>query len=272
MGSPPDRFDDLYAAGRAKWPEIALDQDRFAQHVASLATDGAPQVDRAADLYLACACALGVAGAVEAFERTYATDIERTVARVNKDVAFVRDATQAVRERLLIARPDAPPRIVEYGGRAALRAWLASAATRVALNMRRGKAEQPHEELRSNANMMIANATAPELAVLRARYKDDFEEAIKDALRALPSRERAILRLHLAERTSIDGLATIYGIGRSTAARWLAAAREQFLDNTRAIFCKRAGIASAEFDSIAAALRSDLDMSLVTHLASTTGD
>jgi RNA polymerase sigma-70 factor (ECF subfamily) len=177
MGSVGD-YDELYAAGRAAWPNIALDRERFAKHVAAIAPEEAPPIDRAGDVYLACACALAVQGAIEAFEKTYANDIARTVARINKDQAFVRDATQAVRERLLIARPDAPPRIGEYGGRAALRAWLASAATRVALNLRRGKAEQAHEELRNNANM-IAHATAPELAVLRARYKDDFEEAIR---------------------------------------------------------------------------------------------
>jgi RNA polymerase sigma-70 factor (ECF subfamily) len=261
-----ERIDELYDAGRARFPDLPLARDAFAHHVARLPSDARPSLDHAPDLYLACACALGVAGAIEAFERTYANDLARTVARVNPDGAFVADAVQAVRERLLLARADAPPRIGEYAGRAALRAWLASAATRVAFDLRRAKSDRPHDELKSDVKLDVP-ATEPELAMLRARYKSDFEEALRLALRALPSRERAILRLHLAERTSIDGLATMYNVGRSTAARWLASAREHLLEKTREQFCDRVGLPSEEFDSVAAALRSDLDVSIIANLA-----
>ncbi len=257
--------DSHFEAGHARWPALALDAARFEHHIAAR-PDNPPLVQYAPDLFLACACAHGVHGAVEAFERTYAGAIARTVGRVNRDAAFVADAVQAVRVHVLLPRGDALPRIAEYAGRAPLGAWLAATALRVAMNLRRGKSEEPHDELSSTVGA-LADAVAPELALLRARHKSDLETAIRAALRLLSPRDRTLLRLHLAERMSIDGLAVVYSVGRSTAARWLAGARASLLERTRERFCETVGLSFSEFDSVAAALRSDLDLSLITHLA-----
>jgi RNA polymerase sigma-70 factor (ECF subfamily) len=256
----------LHRKGQEQWPDLAVDRDAFARHLARVSAEAPPSIDHAADLYLACACALEVPGAIAAFEQTYGADLARAVARIHGESAFVADAVQAVRERLLMRRGDEPPRIGDFAGRSALRTWLASAAARVALNLRRGLAEQPHLEVQSD--LAVSGALPVEMAMLRARYKNDLEASIAAALRSLSPRDRTLLRLHLAQRMSIDGIGAAYKVGRSTAARWLAAAREALGEETKRHFCQRVGLPPAEFDSIAAALRSDLDVSLVTHLAS----
>jgi RNA polymerase sigma-70 factor (ECF subfamily) len=142
---------------------------------------------------------------------------------------------------------------------------------RVALNVRRNKADQTHDELPSGSDVEDA-AARPDIELVRARYKQELEDAIRSAARTLSTRERTILRMHLAERMSIDRLAVIYGVGRSTAARWLQSARAALADSARANFCARVGVAAAEFDSIAAMLRSDLELSLAHQLASSAID
>src|SRR5262249_13160495 len=80
----PPSLAAAYDAGAAAFPDVPLDPDVLARHLASLATTRAllPRPDLAADVYLACACALGHPRAVEAFERAHAPSIARAVARV----------------------------------------------------------------------------------------------------------------------------------------------------------------------------------------------
>jgi RNA polymerase sigma-70 factor (ECF subfamily) len=210
------------------------------------------------------ACALGDAAALQAFEATYVPEVERAVARVDSRPAFVADAVQTVRERLLVRRADKPPRILEYGGRASLRAWVAAVALRVALGQRRGRAAGPYAELESGTG--APNAGSPELDVLRARYKEEFDGSLRTALADLGPRERSLLRLHLVERMSIDALATSYGVSRATAARWLAGARQAVFERTRNAFCEKTKVSASEFESIAAILKDDLEVSLATQL------
>src|SRR5947209_904462 len=63
------------------------------------------------------------------------------VARVGREPSFVEEVRQTVREKLLVAAADAPPRIVEYTGRGALAAWLRIIAVRAALNLRRRRGD-----------------------------------------------------------------------------------------------------------------------------------
>jgi RNA polymerase sigma-70 factor (ECF subfamily) len=256
-----------YAAARAAWPEIDLAEDVFSAHVQARCGAEAPPAERAPDLYLACACAQSVAGAADALVRAYEADLRKAVGRIDSRPAFVADTVQATLEHVLTRRGQEPPRIAGYEGRAPLRSWLMAATVRVALNFRRGKAQRPHETLDREAEA-VAEA-APELGMLRARFKEPFEEAIRRGVAGLSRRDRALLRLHLVERMGIDGLAKSYNVGRATAARWLVAARAALLEKTREHFCREERVAESDFRSIAAALESVLEVSLVRNLQKT---
>jgi RNA polymerase sigma-70 factor (ECF subfamily) len=69
---------------------------------------------------------------------------------------------------------------------------------------------------------------------------------------------------------SIDRLAAVYNVGRSTAARWLAAARETLLDEARREVHARIGATPSELRDLGPDLQSVLHVSLVRLL--TTSD
>jgi RNA polymerase sigma-70 factor (ECF subfamily) len=252
-------FDEALAVGRAAWPEVGLAPEVFAAHLKMHARDGAPPpLEHAADLYLACACTHGSPQAVLALDALLVGAGARAVTRVDSSPAFIEDVLQAVREKLLLTRP---PKIGDYAGRATLKSWLATTTVRTALNMKRRKDDIAGTQLRSSMGDQLAQE--PELQYLRERYREPFEQAIRDSLAALSTKERALLRMHLGERMTVDRLGVVYRVSRATAARWLAAAREQLLERTHAHLRERLRLTPSELDSLGALVRSQLDVSVV---------
>ena len=79
----------------------------------------------------------------------------------------------------------------------------------------------------------------------------------------MSTRERAVLCLNVRDGLSIDKLAAVYGVGRSTVARWLSAAREIVERETRSELVSRLKLSPSAFESLAAEVQSNLDVSLV---------
>jgi RNA polymerase sigma-70 factor (ECF subfamily) len=266
VGAAPPAFDDLerelerfLEAARAPWAALPLDTGVFVQHVAERSIDGRlPPVTHAADLYLACACAHDVAGAHRAFDGCYAEAIARAVARKNPSAAFVDEATQRLREHLFVSSHGLP-KIADYGGRAALRTWLTIAASREALMLLRGEGRRRET---TEADEALAADYGPELDVLKRRYAGDFAAALEEAFARLSDKERTILQFHVVDRLGIDGLAELYKVGRSTAARWLASARTTLVDETRGQLRRKLDLTDSEYDSLAVLVRSQLDVSV----------
>src|SRR5579884_2648611 len=145
-----------FEAGRAAWPEIVLEYEKFANYFTRHASESAPAESRAADLYLACACAHGVPAALAAFERKHTASMARVVASVDPSPAFVQEALQTVRERLLVPRGAEPGRMAEYAGRASLESWLRAVAVRSAISQRRPKRNRVHAPLAADADERLA--------------------------------------------------------------------------------------------------------------------
>jgi RNA polymerase sigma-70 factor (ECF subfamily) len=254
---------------RTSWPTLSLDPNIFVPHVAERCVEGhLPPVIHAGDLYLACACAHGVAGAHEAFEHRYLGEITRAISRTRAlsregpSAAFVDEATQRLREHLFVSplSPQGLPKIAEYRGQAALRAWVTVAASRAALMLLRGEARRRET---TGAGDQLPVEGSQELVLLRHRYADDFTAALADAFARLSDKERMILELHIVNRLSIDGLGELYKVGRSTAARWIVSARTKLVDETRRELRRKLGLSDSEYDSLAAMIRSQLDVSVV---------
>src|SRR4051812_38415602 len=72
-----------FETARARWPDVTVTAAQFMRHVAERlpAAGTGPPVEQVleelhlSDLYLACACTLGVPRAADAFERDYLTKI-----------------------------------------------------------------------------------------------------------------------------------------------------------------------------------------------------
>jgi RNA polymerase sigma-70 factor (ECF subfamily) len=258
-----------FARCRAAWPQFDLAYDEFERHVAlHVGSEGHLAEAHAEDLYLACACASGNDGALAAFERTFAVDMERAVASIHSSRAFVEETLQVLRERLFVSKNGRPGRIADYAGRASLKTWLIAVTVRSAISLRRRKGEQPHQAFVHGDDRRLVER-GPEQEFLLRQYKGAFEDAVRVALTRLPAKQRMLLRLNLVDGMSIDKLGIAYRVGRATAARWLASARRELLEQARAELCTKLGIASAELDSLAADIRSRIDVSVLRLLADT---
>jgi RNA polymerase sigma-70 factor (ECF subfamily) len=114
----------------------------------------------------------------------------------------------------------------------------------------------------SFAEHMVSEGAGPDLQVLKARYGPSLLEAVSRGLKALPRRQRAVLRLYLLANLSIDELGRMYGVHRSTAARWIASAERAVFDTVKAEFRERWGLATSDVASLARLIRSQLPISL----------
>lgn len=261
-----EELTQFLAAATTRWPELQLPLAVFVQHVAERSVEGSlPQIAHAADLYLASACAHGIAGAYDAFEQRYAETIRKTIARKQSANAFVEEAAQRLREQLFVAASGLP-KIAQYRGRSPLQAWLTLAASRAALIVIRGEARR--REVSGGGEAMAA-AASHELAFLKQRYAPEFSAALAAAFATLTDAERTLLELHIVGRVGIDELGALYKVGRSTAARRIAAARTKLVDATRSRLRHKLRLTDSEYDSLAVLVRSQLDVSVVKLLRRT---
>ena len=109
---------------------------------------------------------------------------------------------------------------------------------------------------------IVADNADPDVALLRAQYRDQFHQALNGAVAGLSSRERNLLRFHFADGLTLDHLAATYRVHRATIARWLASARAQVVDSIKQRLAQDAGLSGTEIASIVRALGSELDVHL----------
>jgi RNA polymerase sigma-70 factor (ECF subfamily) len=256
----------LFDEGARAWPGVALPAAAFAAYVAELSqrNAGAPfDPDRGPDLYLACACAHRVPGALEAFDRAHLAGIGAYLARLRPTTAFVDEVQQEVRAKLHVGRDGAAPWIAEYDGRGALANWVRVVALRAAIDLHRQAGAAPRVDERA---VPAPAPSDPERDLHRMRYQETFQRALRDAVSALDRDQRRILRRHFADGVTLDALATELGVHRATVARRLAAARMALRHDARHRLRAALGCADSEVERLDAELRSQLDLSLSTLL------
>jgi len=227
--------------------------------VGALDRDGDATALRLEELALAKACARGDARALELFDTEYLAKVPAFLAR-HPARGAADEVRQRLRERLLVVRPDGPPRIADYSGRGSLGGWLRVATLRVASNLRRD--ERPAEPLRESRDGLVDSA--PELRLMEQRFGAAFREALGAALAGMPPADRTILKLHYFDGLTVDQLAPILDTSRSTAGRRLAAARDRLEADTLALLGERIPATSEELRSVLRALVSRLEVSLRT--------
>jgi RNA polymerase sigma-70 factor (ECF subfamily) len=260
---------DLIAAcarGHATFPQLPLEDARFAAHlgrVVGLGPSGCESIEALAveDLYLACACLVGLAGAAAAFEARHGTTIRGAIARILSE-SDVDEAQQQLVQSLLVGAADSPAKIGTYAGKAPLDRWVGVSAQRAALMwLRERRAEARARDAAANEVAVIPDAQ-PETDYIKARYRGEFEVALGEALERLPERERVLLRLHLVNGVSAEKIGKMFSVSQPTVSRWLAAAREKLLDDIKRELGARLGTSSAELASLAGMVASRLDLSL----------
>lgn len=222
----------LYDAGTAAHPTIRMTLERFAARLGerSVGADA-----RAADLFLAVACEEQEPAALALFEADMIGRLRSLLRRVESDGSLIDELVQVVRVRVLVGTGEIGPRIATYNGAGSLIGWLKVMAVRLHANAARDRMRSPvsgadPEQLDDHAATLLA----PERAILGGRHGPALRAALSAGLRALPARERTLLRFHYIEGVALERIGAMYGVHKGTVSRWLHAARDQLVESTLA--------------------------------------
>lgn len=261
--------------GRAAWPELPVEPRIIVEFIARQVTDDLADAAldglRPADLYLACACANHLPGALAAFDRDYMREVDVALQRMRVGPPRLQDVKQLVRQRLFVGggtagQPTSPGKIAEYGGRGDLRRWIRSVAVRTCLNeLRKGKREVLVDDEQLIAQHALT-ADDPEVDYMKRTYASEFRAAFAEALGQLGGREQTLLRYHHVDGLNIDEIGAIYRIHRVTAFRWLEKAKEQLVKVTLETLRTRLKLPAHELHSVLRMIRSQVHLSLIRHL------
>jgi RNA polymerase sigma-70 factor (ECF subfamily) len=248
----------LYTRARTAWPTLEVAEAEFVAWVAER-VEGETRL--AGDLYIAFACARGDAVAIALFEQHFLREVEHAAAKLRVSPTLADEAKQVVRDLLFVGREDKPPAIGQYSGRGDLRGWTRVVAMRELLKLRSRDAKEVPigDEALLDA---LSPANDPELELAKSRYREVFGTAFRDALARLPAKDRALLRHLLIDGFSLDVIGGMYGVHRATAARWVASARQDLLDGTKAQLALALSLSDREVESVIRVVRSRLDLSV----------
>ncbi len=214
----------------------------------------------AEDLALGLACVDQAPGALSELDRLCGSAIDAAVARIDRSPELRDEVRQTLWQRLFVGTPGQAPRILTYAGRGPLAGWIAVAAQRTALDLRRAATRAAGSD--PDVDQLLPSDDHPEIDYLRMRYKTEFEDAVRDALSALPDRDRLLLRLTTVSGLSHEQIANIYKVNQSTVSRWIGRARAEVLEATERSVCGKLGVKRDEFMSLAGLLVSRIDLSI----------
>jgi RNA polymerase sigma-70 factor (ECF subfamily) len=253
-------------AAHAAWPEVKLADAAFLRHLAERLPANRDPLHalagtHAADLYLACGCALGDPQALRAFDDHFLAQLTGYLRRWNAPPTFTDEVKQALRANLLVGNGGAAPKIASYVGQGPLLAWLRIVATRLAGRMRRTQKDLPVFNEDSPLQLR-APAADPELAYLKTRHRAELEEAFRTTLAALSTRERTILRFHFLDGMNAEAIAAVYKVSKRTAERWLAQTRERILTETRRLLADKLKMEPSQLDTLLGLVQSEIEVSI----------
>ena len=259
----------ILESARAIWPGVSVPDEWFLEQLgARLDAPTIEALDRTHtdDLWLACACARGDTAALVHFERFALAPAVATL--VDADMAKD-EVLQQLRVRLLVNDGDTPARIEQYTGRGSLRGWTRIAVLRAIKDDRRARARRGHAvELAEDLLRDTSALADPEMDRIRASCGAEFRAAFASAVERLSAESRRLLRQHHLHGLTLDALAQIYGIHRVTAARRLAKARADLLDDTRRELVRRLHVDRGDLDRTVGLIMSRLELSMERLLAS----
>lgn len=260
-------MDEILAAARARWPQVAFDDAACTKHVEDCRDEG-QLPPFAVELVLAVACLAGDAAAIRAFNDEMFERVDRVLSRLGLGAADADDVKQDVRTKLLVAAQPSggDPKLALYRGTGPLAHWVASVAGREALGSMRKR--KPTDVI-DDDDFLADAADDPELVALKSQHGAAFKEAFQAAVRELGSRERGILRALIVDDRSVNEVAAVYGIHRVTASRWVSELRADLLKRTRNQLRDRFQLDANSLESALRMLDSNLELSLYRLLAET---
>ncbi len=236
----------------ARFPSLTA--ERLEQAVRERVDAGTPREELDLEgIALATACLESDAAALRELDSELLPRVAESLRR-RTAAAEADEVLQLTRARLLVG-PD--PKLKLYAGRGPLLGFLRVVAANVLANQR-----APRETESDDALAALPDAADLESRLLKADQQHHFREAFALAVRQLTPRQRALLRLNLLDGLTIDEIAPMYGAHRSSAARWLAEAREELAKHTRRQLSALLGLGADEAERLLSSMQRSFDLSL----------
>lgn len=261
---PP--WSDFVALGRAAHPTLDVDAAAFVAFVAGLLEPASPVEEQlvrrhGSDLYLAWAAGSGDRDALLAIMQMVRPDLERAAARARSASMVADELGQRLWARLFVAAPGERPRIHGYHGGSPLRAWVKVIAARLLVDEQRHRGARPdHAEIATSIAAIAP--TDPELQLLDERHREQIHDAVRRAMAELEDRDRALLRHRLVEGLATEAIGVVFGVHRTTVARWIDAALDRLRTRTAEIVREGTGLSGRELTSIVTLMHSRLELSI----------
>ena len=213
-------------------------------------------------LTLAAACLAQLPLALRELDERLLPQVRAALRRRAQDWV-VDDVLQQARVKLVLATP---PALAQYRGRGPLQAYVRAVAVHLLANLEASSKSSPSEdeELAS-----LPDTAEVEAGLVRLDQQQHFKEAFAQAVAQLSPKQRALLRLNLLDALSIDEIAPLYGAHRSSIARWLAEAREELADHTRAQLALKLRLEGEALESLLRSVQQQFDLSLMSALRQT---
>lgn len=247
--------EERWTAGRAAWPDCDVSLATFAAWLAQH-----PEATRAyaADHYLACGCLARMPAAIAAFSKRYLADVERYLGSLASSSDIVDEVRQRLAIRLLVGDDGRGPRLADYTGKGSLEGWLRVAASRLAIDLKRG------ERLEPDLGALVERIEDPrelELSFLRSRYLPHFQRALETALVELAAEHRLLLRLHFLEGMTTAAMAAFFRVSRATIVRRITDAKTALYEGVARDLSQRLGLTTSAFAELLSSIRSALEVS-----------
>ena len=278
---PPDAFEEVQGHPNlaqllgehlkeveSVWPQISLEHRIYLSFLAKrfLGLQGLSLEERleqmpSRDLYLACACIQGDPIAIQLFEEHYFVPAGMLVSQFRLSDTQLHEIQQHMRELLFVGTGEQLPRLTQYNGKGQLVRWVRVVTTRELFRMmKQDKQESPYnKELLEKVEAPQKNA---EVQFLKVHYAARFKKAFYQALEALESKERNILRYYHLEGLNIDAIGDIFSVHRSTVARWINKIQDTLLSETKQFFKKELQVEQKELESIMLMIRSQMELTI----------
>lgn len=253
-------------AGRDAHPGLAVPLDRFIAFAHHRADTWSGVVERAPDLYFACACADGVDGAAEKFLERFGDRIGNYVGRMGRDRDLVDEVRQIVLVRCLLGEGDRPPAIAAFSGRGSLEGWVRATAIREAMAIERDRSR--HVELTGSPGESPLDGDR-ELSAMIGHYREPVVRAFTAATSSLPREQRTLLRLHYVFGLTTADLALMFKISRATLVRRVTEARDGLFELLQGALFGEAGVPPEDCESVLRLVKSQIDLRLSSLLKET---
>jgi RNA polymerase sigma-70 factor (ECF subfamily) len=250
-------FEPAWQAGREAHPGLDLSLDEFARFADARAATWGGSLERAPDLYLACACAQGLRGAAERFAELFGERVPLYISKITTVPDRIDEVRQIVLVRCLLASDGKPPAIATYSGRGSLDGWVRATAVREALALERQGAR--HVTLGGSA--LEAGASQRDIALI-AHYREPVARAFAAAASSLPREHRALLRLHYVHSLTTAQLAQMFQISRATLVRRLTDARDELVARLQQQLSTEAGVPADDCEAVIRLVKSQIDLRL----------